>query len=123
MTRRMDRVNVLLRQEISRILSTDIKDPRLPELVSVTRVETAADLRHAKVFVSVLGQQPEKKGALLALRSAASFIRRGLRRSLDLRAVPYMEFVLDESMEQAAELMELMKEVAPRPDSDGAPAG
>ena len=114
-------MNVLLRQEISRVLSTDIKDPRLPELVSVTRVETAADLRHAKVFISVFGQQAEKQRTLLALRSAAGFIRRGLRRSLALKSVPKMEFILDESMEQAAELMELMKEVSSRPDSGETP--
>ena len=114
----MDRVNVLLRQEISRFLSTDVRDPRLPEMVSVTRVETASDLRHAKVFISVLGQQEEKQGTLVALRSAAGFIRRGLLRNLSLKAVPHMEFILDESMEQAAELLELMKEVSPGPDSD-----
>ena len=113
MTRRMDRVNVLLRQEISNVLATELKDPRLSEVVSVTSVDSSADLRLAKVFVSVLGSRQDKMNTLKALRSASGFIHRNMRRQLKLKNVPSLQFQLDESIERGEELMELIRKVAP----------
>ena len=114
MVRRMERVNVLLRQEISAILSNHLNDPRLTPLVTVTRVETARDLRGARVFVSVLGPADEKKEALVALKDASGFIRKRLRPGVTLRFVPTLSFHLDESIEQGAEILRLIEETMPR---------
>ena len=113
MSRRIERVNALLREEISRVLATELRDPRISSIVSVTRVDAAADLHSARVFVSVLGDESEKKQTLEALSSAAGFIHRSMRRSLALRATPSLEFVLDDSIERGAELLQLIERVSP----------
>ena len=120
MTRRMDRVNVLLRDEISQVLATELRDPRLTAMVSVLRVETSGDLRHAKVFVSVLGDQAQKTSTLAALKSGAGFIHRNLRDQVKLRAVPSLAFYIDDSIERAAEVLELIKEQTPPSEDCGA---
>ena len=120
MNRRISRVNGVLRQEISRVLATELRDPRMPEIVSVTQVEVLRDLRHARVYVSVLGGEDEKKGTLRALRSASGFVHRELRHHLSLKSVPSLEFVLDESIEEGTRILELIDEVAPETEpSDG----
>ena len=111
MTRRLDRVNVLLRQEISQVLATELKDPRLYSMVSVTRVEATRDLNLAKVHVSVYGDLTDKRKAMKALRSAAGFIRRNMRSKLALRSVPTLNFVLDDSIEMGAEMLQTINEV------------
>ena len=115
MSRRMDRINVLLRQEISKLLAEDLRDPRISPVVSITRVNTTPDLSRAKVFVSVLGNEKNKKDTMIALRSAAGFIHRSMRHRLDLKAIPSLHFQLDESIERGAEILQLIKEVAPGP--------
>ena len=117
MSRRMDRVNVVLRQEISRVLTSELKDPRLSTVVSVTHVESSADLKHATVFISVLGDKDAKELTLTALKSAAGFIHRRVRKQISLRSVPALRFRLDESIEQGAELSKLISEVSPGPDT------
>jgi len=109
MTRRMDRVNVLLRQEISLVLTSQLKDPRLSSFVSVTRVDSSSDMKHARVFVSVFGDDAAKKGTLTALKSAARFVHRAVRQQLAIKNVPALSFHLDESIEQGAEMLERIK--------------
>ena len=121
MSHRMERVNVLLRQEISRLLTLEIRDPRLPAIVSITRVETANDLRSAKVFVSVLGDRQAKTNALTALRSASGYIHRNMRNNISLKKLPHMDFRLDESIERGAEVLKLIDESAPEQDVEGIP--
>jgi ribosome-binding factor A len=122
MTRRADRLNGLLRQEISHLLSREIKDPRLNGIISITQVQTSSDLRNARVFVSVLGDQETKNAALDGIQSAASFLRRSLRDRLKLRYVPFLKFALDESIEDADALLRVMDrlqdEPPPIPDSE-----
>lgn len=108
MSRRSDRINVLLRQEISVLLSREIKDPRLNGVISITQVETSTDLRNARVYVSVMGDQGAKDAALEGIQSAAAFLRRSLRDRLKLRYVPFLKFSLDESMEDADALLRIM---------------
>ncbi len=112
MNRRMDRVNVLLRHEISRVLSSELSDPRLARLVSVTSVDTSTDLRHAKVYISVLGEKSDKRATLDALKSASGYIHRSIRPKLALRNVPHLVFYLDESIEQGTELLEKIKQAS-----------
>ncbi len=108
MSRRADRINGLLRQEISVLLSREIKDPRLSGVISIIQVETTSDLRNAHVYVSVMGDEDTKSAALDGIKSAATFLRRSLRDRLKLRYVPFLKFSLDESIEDADTLLRMM---------------
>jgi ribosome-binding factor A len=105
--KRLDRVNQLVKEEISTVLQRELKDPRLG-FVSVTEVETSKDLRQAKVFVSVLGDERKWSASLQALHSARGFIRNWLRTHLDLRVIPVLDFRADRSMEHAARIQALL---------------
>ena len=122
MSRRVDRINGLLRQEISQLLAREIKDPRLDGVISITQVQTANDLRSARVFVSVLGDRNAQQQALDGIQSAAAFLRRELRDRLKLRYVPFLKFALDDSMENADAVLRLMDRIQTATDSpDSAP--
>jgi ribosome-binding factor A len=110
-SRRIDRINGLLRQEISQLLSREIKDPRLSGIISITQVRTSSDLRNAVVFVSVMGDDTTKQEALAGIQSAATFLRRELRERLSLRYVPFMKFRLDESIEGAEHVLRIMDRI------------
>ena len=111
MSRRMNRVNALLREEISRVVASELRDPRLSSMVSVTHVDASPDLHRARAYVSVLGDESEKKSTMKALRSAAGFIQRSMRGRIVLRAIPLLDFTLDESIEKGAELLQRIDEV------------
>ncbi len=111
MPRRVDRINGLLRQEISQLLSHQIKDPRLSGVITITEVRTSNDLRNAEVYVSVMGEAEAKEAALEGIRSAATFLRRELRDRLSLRYVPFMKFTLDDSLENADRLLRMMDDL------------
>ena len=113
MTRRTERVGELLRKEVSWVIANQMADPRLPTLVSITRVDIAADLRRAKVFVSVMGTEDDQRSAMQMLQSAARFIQRELKPKLALRYVPALTFQQDHSLEEGARLLSIM---------DGAPS-
>ncbi|MBI2216844.1 MAG: 30S ribosome-binding factor RbfA [Candidatus Rokubacteria bacterium] len=106
--KRLDRVNQLIKEEISILLQRELKDPRLG-FVTVTEVETSKDLRVAKVFVSVLGNDEQWASSLQALASARGFVRNWLRQHLDLRVTPELQFKPDHSMEHAARIQQLLK--------------
>jgi ribosome-binding factor A len=108
--KRLDRINQLIKEEVSTLLQRELKDPRLG-FVTVTEVETAKDLRVAKVFVSVLGDARQWEGSLAALTSARGFVRNWLRQHLDLRITPEIDFRPDHSMEHAARIQSLLKKV------------
>ena len=110
-SRRIDRINGLLREEISQLLSREIKDPRLNGVISITQVKTSNDLRNAIVYVSVMGSDAAKQEALAGIQSAATFLRRELRDRLSLRYVPFMKFRLDESIEDAENVLRIMDRV------------
>ena len=111
MSRRIDRVNELLRLEISQVLARQIKDPRLSGVITITEVRTTPDLRNALVLLSVMGDQETKKSALAGIESAAKFLRRELRGRLTLRYVPFLRFVLDDSLEHADRLITIMNQI------------
>ena len=108
--KRLDRVNQLVKEEISTLLQRELKDPRLG-FVSVTEVEVSKDLRTAKVFVSVLGGEAQWTASLTALASARGFVRNWLRQHLDLRQTPELDFRADHSMEHAARIQELLRQL------------
>jgi ribosome-binding factor A len=107
--KRLDRVNQLIKEEISLVLQRELKDPRLG-FITVTEVETANDLRLAKVFVSVLGDEAKWASSLAALKSARGFIRHWLRSHLDLRVTPELDFRPDRSMVHGDRIQELLKQ-------------
>ena len=111
MSRRIDRVNELLRLEISQVLVRQVKDPRLSGVITITEVRTAPDFRNALVLLSVMGDQEAKQSALAGIQSAAKFMRRELRDRLTLRYVPFLSFALDDSLEHADRLMGIMNEI------------
>ena len=114
--KRLDRVNQLIKEEVSAVLQRELKDPRLG-FVTVTDVETSKDLRVAKIFVSVLGDDKQWAGSMAALGSARGFIRNWLRQHLDLRVTPDLDFRPDRSMEHAAKIQSLLKKVQPEDDA------
>ena len=111
MTRRIERVNNLIRHEISELLQRQVKDPRLGNFVAVTEVSTTADLRHAKVFVSCICSEEEKQDTLSALVAASGFLRNELARRLRLRRIPELSFQWDDSIERGAHLQALIDKV------------
>jgi ribosome-binding factor A len=100
-----------MRQEIARMLLSEVKDRRLG-FVTVTRVELSADLQHARVLVGVLGPQAERERTLLALRGAAGFFRREVGRRLRLRVAPEVEFRYDPGLEATERVARLLEETA-----------
>jgi len=108
--KRLDRVNQLIKEEISMLLHRELKDPRLG-FVTVTEVETSKDLRAAKIFVSVLGSDAQWKASMAALESARGFVRNWLRQHLDLRVTPDVDFRPDRSMEHAARIQSILRKV------------
>ena len=114
MSRRIDRVNVLLRQEISRILAVEMNDPRLSSLISITEVKASRDIRSARVYFSVFGDNDAKTNAHEALENAGGYIHRALKRNLDLKFAPMLSFRLDESIEQGADMQQLITQNPPR---------
>ena len=117
MSRRLQRLNVLLRQELSDLVRQELRDPRLSEMVSLTRVDTSPDLATATVYFSVIGSEDEKADTLTALSHAAPFLRRQLTGRLRIRRTPDIHFLLDETMEEAAHVLDLMKHL-PRGHSE-----
>ncbi len=113
MSRRIDRVNDQLRDEISQLLVRATKDPRLDGVISITRVSASNDLRSARVFISVMGGEETKQTALDGVRSAAAFLRRELRGRVNLRHTPFLTFVLDDSIEEGDRVLRLMDGFAP----------
>lgn len=108
MTRRTERVNDLLREELSDLLHRQVKDPRLQSLVTITEVVISSDLRHAKVFFSVMGPTEDAQRALEGLRVATPFLKKGLRTRLSLRYVPELTFYIDDSLERGEHLSRLI---------------
>lgn len=112
MSRRLLRINDLLRETISELISRQVKDPRLASVVTVTDVETSSDLRHARIFVSVLGSNEEKDTALSGLRSATKFLRHELGQRVELKRIPELTFVHDDSIERGTRILALLEDVA-----------
>lgn len=117
MTRRTERINDLLREEISDLIRYEVKDPRVGGLISITEVHVSPDLRQARVFVSVMGTDEEKVATFRALRAAAGFLQRALRKRLTIRRVPELAFLADESIERGARILALIEETQEGPAS------
>jgi len=109
--RRPDRVAEAIREEVAGFLADGAKDPRVTGLVTVTGVDLTRDLRHAKVFVSVLGSDAERKETFEGLASIASHLRIRVGRALRLRVAPDIEFKADDSIARAARIETLLAQI------------
>ena len=116
---RPERVQEALRQEISRIVQNEIKDPRLGFL-TITGVELTRDLRYARVYFSVLGEEKDKKLALKGLNSAKGYIKGLLSDRIKLRYMPDIEFKIDESLEHTKKILDILDKIKKeKPDAAG----
>lgn len=120
-TQRQRQVAELLREDISRILREEVRDPRVG-FVTVTNVEVTPDLRRARVYVSVLGSHDEQSASLEALEGAARFVRGQLAHGWTLRYLPEIEFCWDPAIERAARVMELLEQVKQEEERDDSEA-
>jgi ribosome-binding factor A len=118
--RRAERVAEGIRTEVAMFLRDGAKDPRLRGMVTVTGVDVTRDLRHAKVFVSVLGTDKERADTFEGLASVALHLRGTIGRALRLRAAPEIEFKIDESIAHAARIEALLAQVRVEPTIDDA---
>lgn len=115
---RTARVAEEIKREISLLIQNGLKDPRIGSLVSVTAVDVTRDIRHAKVCVSVFGNDERRNEVMLALQSANGFIRREIGRKLKLRYVPELHFEMDNSIEKGIYMSKLIDETI-RGEKDG----
>ncbi|MBI2829744.1 MAG: 30S ribosome-binding factor RbfA [Chloroflexi bacterium] len=111
MTYRIERVNHLLRQQLSELLQHNIKDPRLSTFVAITEVAISPDLKYAKVYVSHLGSEDEKQNTIQALNAASGYLRKELAKNTRLRRIPELKFEWDTSIERGARVLELLDKV------------
>ena len=118
MTRRIERLNYLIREELSELIRRQTKDPRLSCFLTVTRVDTSQDLSCAKVFISIMGTDEEKDKAMAGLSSASGFLYRELRSRLSLRHTPQLIFYKDDSIERGAEVLKLINESSHSQETD-----
>lgn len=115
--RRQDQLSSVIAQELSDLMQTRMKDPRLG-FASITGVDLSSDLRYAKVFVSVLGDSEEQRASLAALTHATGFLRHELAQRLTIRQAPEIQFRLDDSIARGAHVLELLNTIK----ADGASA-
>lgn len=117
-SRRLDRVNQLLLEEIATIVQRDLRDPGLG-FVTVVSVKTTNDLKTAFVYVSFLGSDEQKADGLAALNRAAPWVRGKVMPHVQIKTMPRLEFVLDETAEKAARISALLHGSAAPPDGEG----
>ena len=115
---RMRRVNEAVREVLSAAITSELKDPRVG-FVTVTAVETSPDLRHARVFVSVLGNPGERRRTLKALDSAHGFLQRRVGSELRMKNTPQLQFVYDDTPERGMRISELLDLEDSRPPTPG----
>ena len=105
------RINGKVLKELSNIIRSEIKDPRINHMTSVVAVEVAPDLKTCKAYISVLGDEKSQKDTITGLKSAEGYIRRQLARTVNLRNTPEIRFILDQSIEYGINMSKLIDEV------------
>ena len=105
------RINMEVQRELSEIIRSGIKVPRIHPMTSVVAVEVTPDLKYCKAYISVLGDEEAAKATVEGLRSASSYVRRELARRVNLRNTPEIKFILDQSIEYGVNMSKLIDEV------------
>lgn len=111
------RINEEVHRELSNIIRSEIKDPRINPMTSVVAVEVAPDLKSAKAYISVLGDEKSQKDTLAGLTSAAGYIRRELAKSVNLRNTPQIRFIMDQSIEYGVNMSKMIDDVCEQDES------
>ena len=107
---RAERLAVLIKEELGRILQRDLKDPRIG-FASITNVRVSKDMSHAKIYVSVLGDKEQQQATMKGLESAKGFIRSELGKRIRLRHTPEIHFTADTSLEEGARILSLIDQI------------
>lgn len=110
------RINGEVLKELSNIIRSEIKDPRINPMTSVVAVEVAPDLKTCKAYISVLGDEKSQQDTIAGLKSAEGYIRRELARTVNLRNTPEIKFILDQSIEYGINMSKLIDEVTKKDD-------
>ena len=105
------RINMEVQRELSEIIRSGIKDPRIHPMTSVVSADVTPDLKYCKVYISVLGDENAQKSTMEGLKSAEGFVRRELARRVNLRNTPELKFILDQSIEYGVNMSHLIDEV------------
>ncbi len=116
---RIDRISSEMQRVLSEIIREDVKDPRVPLMTSVVSAKVPRDLKYAKIYISVLGTEAEKKSAMAALQNSAGFIRHQVADKMELRCTPQLTFILDESIERGSYLTSLIDDTLKKDDGNG----
>lgn len=111
------RINGEVQKELSAVIRSEIKDPRIHPMTSVMSVEVAPDLKTCKAYISVLGSKEAKENTIRGLKSAEGYIRRQLAKNLNLRNTPEIRFILDESIEYGVHMSKMIDDVTARDDA------
>ena len=119
-SRRVLKAAQAIREVVSTAIITDLRDPRI-ENVTVTRVEVSGDMRHARIHVSVMGEETKPREVLKGLNDATGFLQRKVANRIDTRYTPKLQFVLDEGLKHSLEVTRILEEVLPSNDSTDVP--
>ena len=106
------RINSEVQREIAELIRSEIKDPRISPMTSVTKVDVTTDLKYCKVYISVYGDENSKDDTLAGLKKASGFIRSQLAKRINLRNTPELTFIYDDSMEYGMYMANLIDKVA-----------
>ncbi len=116
--KRLGRISEEVRKVVSETIGNGLKDPRINTMTTVTKVEVTRDLRYARIYISVLGDEREKKETIEGLENAKGFLRREISSKIDLRYTPEPMFFLDESIEQGIYMSKLIDRVNKKDNQD-----
>ncbi len=111
MTRRIERLNSLLKEVISDVVRLEMKNPYLPPLITITSVELTNDLRHAKVYVSVIGDKKAKEKAIEILQGSSGFIAASTAKQVVMRYFPELTFIIDETVDKQMHIESLIQKI------------
>ena len=111
MIKRTDRLNSLLQEVIAEVIMHEIRNPKVSTLLTVKKVEITPDLHHAKVYISMLGSEQEKKQTIKALKSAAGFISVQAAKQVIMKYFPSLTFVLDDTIEDEIRIHSLLEKI------------
>ena len=118
-TRRVEKLNSLLKEVIAEVIMREVKNPHVSTLITVTKVDITKDLRHAKVYVSVIGDDEERKTTFQAIQSAAGFIGVHSAKKVVMRYFPELHFKLDTSIDEHMRIDSILKEIEDERESRG----
>ncbi|RBP41170.1 30S ribosome-binding factor RbfA [Garciella nitratireducens] len=111
MAYRLERINKEIKRELSNLIQSELKDPRISEMVSITKVKTTNDFRYAKVFVSIYGDKNRQAENMKGLESASAFLRKELGKKIRLRYTPELIFEIDDSIDYGMHIDSILKDI------------